>query len=85
MLQGFRKGKKGFIGCDKWHRNKEFDHRYLVIEDNVDETELREMLENGGNMQSQVTLHKDCSLVLHPNSHKKVCCRLSFTFFIMVH
>lgn len=73
-VQGTSKaGKAGFIGCDKWSRKEEFEHKYHVIEEGVDEMVLRQMLDNGGIMKTDVTLHKECTLVLHPQSHKLMC------------
>jgi|SRR5882724_823413 hypothetical protein len=71
-------GHKGFIACKKWRKDERYDHRYIQIEPNINEDELREMLDNGGRLRNHnVTLNDKCSLVLHPRSKQGVCCKFS--------
>ncbi|KAJ7190595.1 hypothetical protein B0H12DRAFT_1306538 [Mycena haematopus] len=48
-------GKKFFIGCSKWSRNQRFDHIYWNIPSNVDENDLRFVMENNGRLLTHMT------------------------------
>ncbi|KAJ7162464.1 hypothetical protein C8R46DRAFT_1104607 [Mycena filopes] len=62
-------GKTAFVGCSKWSRTEKNNHIYWPIPDNVDEGDLRFVMENNGllppNRQTP-DANETCVLTVHP-------------------
>ncbi|KZT20323.1 hypothetical protein NEOLEDRAFT_1151422 [Neolentinus lepideus HHB14362 ss-1] len=59
--------KYHFIGCSAWSHYDTYSHHYVQIEKNIDEDELRELLQSEGkNYHKGITLQDKCPLLLHP-------------------
>lgn len=73
-------GKQFFIGCSKWTRAEQFNHRYLPIPNNVDEQVLRFAMDNGGQFPAVQTVNELCALTVHPRIGAKLNgCRMCNT------
>lgn len=66
-------GKEYFVGCSGWRPNSARKHESWSIPDNIDEAQLRSLLETGQLLRSKET--RDCARILSPRSggNTKLC------------
>lgn len=74
-----RKAKNGgatFIGCTLWAGGQQQrDHLYVSIPHGVDEDELANMLDNGGQASTREDVGNECAYVAQFGSKRKDCCK----------
>ncbi|KIJ23466.1 hypothetical protein M422DRAFT_56824 [Sphaerobolus stellatus SS14] len=58
-------GKLSFIGCELWSLKEQYEHRYVTIPQEIDEDELRLVMETGC-LSGNLTLGERCSFTQHP-------------------
>ncbi|KAK7024854.1 hypothetical protein R3P38DRAFT_3193769 [Favolaschia claudopus] len=70
LTQGPSKyGKHNFVGCSKWNRSEKGKHLYASIDANVDEGDLRFVMDNGGLLPERLVPANEsapCVLTVHP-------------------
>ncbi|KAF7295712.1 hypothetical protein MIND_01111600 [Mycena indigotica] len=68
-------GKIYFIGCSEWHPSQRFEHIYIPIPANINETMFKFMFDNNGQLPAglSVTDSDTCYITAHPRVHMSVC------------
>ncbi|KAK6985119.1 hypothetical protein R3P38DRAFT_3450565 [Favolaschia claudopus] len=62
-------GKRNFVGCSKWNRSENGKHLYASIDANIDEGDLRFVIDNEGLLPERLVPTTDstpCVLTVHP-------------------